>query len=73
MMAGKVRKDRSELPIGQYFRWCDLTVGSYLQRVQALFPDKPPYEQKEIADGCWRRRMESFRKTDKVAARRGKK
>ena len=68
-MVDKIRMDRSGLPIGQHFRGCKLTVGSYLLRVQELFPAKPPHEQQALADGCWRRRMEAFRKATKAAGR----
>lgn len=73
-MATKIKLDRTGLPIGQYFRGCELTVKCFLAKVLELYPEKPPYDQKQIADGCWRRRMESFRKEEaKVAAKRKKK
>ena len=58
-MPESVKKDRSGLPMGQYFRGCDDTVGSFLLRVQALFPHEPPALQRDLANECWRRRMQA--------------
>jgi len=58
-MPARVKKDRTGLPIGQYFRGCDDTVGSFLLKLQALFPDKASVMQKELANDCWRRRMQA--------------
>ena len=65
-MPASVKKDRSGLPTGQYFRGCDDTVGSFLQVVQSLFPDKAPILQKDIANECWRRKM----RAEKAKAKR---
>ena len=64
-MSARVKKDRTELPIGQYFRGCDDTVGSFLQRVQALFPEMTPALQRELANECWRRRMQAKKAKNK--------
>ena len=58
-MKTSVKKDRTGLPIGQYFRGCDETIGSFLLKVQALFPDTAPALQRELANECWRRRMQA--------------
>ena len=65
-MPDSVKVDKAGLPMGQYFRKCDDTVGSFLMQVQALFPDKAPILQKDIANECWRRKM----RAEKAKAKR---
>ena len=65
-MPAAVKMDKSGLPAWHYFRKCDDTVGSFLLQIQELFPDRHPFEQRNIANECWRRRMRS----DKAKAKR---
>ena len=58
-MPDSIKMDRSGLPTWHYFRKCDGTVGSFLLRVQELYPEKDPFHQKNLANECWRRRMRS--------------